>query len=337
MINSDCKEKTIYVCPTCSLNKKNNELPSLLLNSIISNTLICELCSKKYPIIEGVPVFYEEVNQTHDYSQTTRNSEDDRRKFYCDHYSGRSRKADLESSYLAKERIHLREFVENYGITGICLEIGCGTGIFADIVPNYIGLDYSLPSLLADGFQGYTRLATTAENIPLKSLSIELIFSFNTLEHVPKPELAFQEIDRLLVPGGYALLKPAWHCTQYNTKLLPVKSYSELSLQDKIHKFSVPLLKTRYFKLTSRLPKRIARRVLYLLRKSKQPTHLKYRSLTPYLGEDYFIADCDATADVDCHEAILWFESRGYEVISHPTSLSRLLSGHDLLILRKVK
>ncbi len=286
-------------------------------------------------MIEGVPVFREEVDSSQETDFSIENDKNDRRKFYYDHYHGRSRNTDLESSYLAKERLYLREFVEKHDITGTCLEIGCGTGIFADMVPGYIGLDYSLPSLLADGFNGYTRIATSAENIPLPDSSIDLVFSFNTLEHIPKPELAFGEIDRLLAPGGYTLLRPAWHCTKYNTKLLPVKKYSELNFLDKTHKFLIPLLKSRYFKILSKLPRRIARRFFYLFSRSKQPTHLKYRALTPYLGEDYFIADCDATADIDCHEAIFYFESRGYELISHPTILSRLFSGHDLLVVRK--
>ncbi|KST63320.1 methyltransferase domain-containing protein [Mastigocoleus testarum] len=329
--------KDILICPQC--NREKNTFNQLILNS---DKFKCASCSMTYDVMDGVPILAEDYSSSHIIRRTNNtknyNIQDNqlnRENFYYEHYSNRSRTIDLQSSYLLKERNLIETFIKENCINGSCLEVGCGTGIFADVSTQYLGLDYSLSSVFAKGFTDYARIVASAESIPLKSQSVNLVFSFNTLEHIPNPELAFSEIDRVLVPSGYAILKPAWHCTKYNTELLPIKSYCELNFLQRCHKFLIPLLKSKAYKFLIKIPQRLIRKLSYSFFSSKIPTKLRYRKLNPYLGNDVFIADCDATADIDCYEGLLYFESRGYKIISHKTIISRLLAGNDLLILQK--
>jgi SAM-dependent methyltransferase len=274
-----------------------------------------------YPIRKGVPILLPQTG-----SQTARDG------FYAGHYDLRSRLKDLESDYLREERTWVRQFIRQHSIQGLILEIGCGTGIFADCSPDYLGMDYSSTSVHAEGFDGFRRFVGDAQAIPLPPKSVDLVFSFNTLEHVPDPNRAFLEIDRVLKPGGHAVLHPAWNCAAFNTRLVPVLPLGQLPWRDKVIKLLLPILRHRLFKFATRVPGRALR---WLAKSRRKNLPLRFRPLSPYLGSEVFIADCDATASIDIADAVLFFRSRGYELKSHQTTLQILSSGHRPLIVRK--
>jgi SAM-dependent methyltransferase len=249
--------------------------------------------------------------------------------WFAEMYSGRSRTQELTSDYLLGERRFMTQFSRQWDLRGPCLEIGCGTGLFAETVPGYIGLEYSLVSLLARGFEDASRVCGDARRLPVADASMECVFSFNTLEHVAEPDLAFAEIDRVLRGGGLLVLKPAWHCTQYTTELIPVRTYAQLNARQKLTKALLPLLRSRAYKLITRIPWRLMRRIT-----GRTQNPLSWKRLTPYYGAEW-ISDADAAAGLDCHEAILYFSCRGYECLSHRSPASQVLAGHDIVVLRK--
>jgi SAM-dependent methyltransferase len=278
-----------------------------------------------YQVTNGVPILYPIADDP-----------SDRNAFYEAHYTGRSREADLQSDYLARERHALRDFVGSRQLEGPTLEIGCGTGICADLVPQYLGLDFSLEALFAEGFEGYSRIAASAEAIPLKKETIQLVISFNVLEHVPRPDLAFLEMDRVLQPGGYVFLRPAWNTSTIQTKLLTERPYADLPWFDKVHKFLVPLLRSKAYKAADRLPRRMFWLFYHGWRRRISPVALRYRHIDPWFGESaVHVADSDACSQIDVFAAIQFFSSRGYKILSHNTVLTQVFAGHDVLIARK--
>jgi SAM-dependent methyltransferase len=245
-------------------------------------------------------------------------------------YVNRSRNAQLESDYLSVERRTVERFVKDRKIPGPSLEIGCGSGIFADLVPGYIGLEYSFQALCSQGFDGYRRLCGDASRLPFRDASLACILSFNTLEHVPKLDLAFSEMDRVLRPGGWLILKPAWHCTRHTTELIPVLPYSRLNLRQKGVKLMLPILSSKAYKFATKIPWRIWRRSM-----TGSANSLAWKRLRPYQGEEW-IPDADATASIDCHEGILYYVRKGYVCHSHPGVLKQVLAGHDMVMLQKL-
>jgi SAM-dependent methyltransferase len=291
------------------------------LGPIVRNgeNISCASCGKVYPICNGIPLLHAEMPQT---------SPD---KWFENMYAGRSRTKELESDYLRKERQLVSDFVAGNSVTGPCLEVGCGVGLFAECVPQFIGLEYSLQALCVPGFDFFHKVCGDAARLPFLTGSMQLVFSFNTLEHVPQVRLAFSEIDRVCAPGGFIILKPAWHCTRYVTELIPMRPYSALSFRQKLVKALLPVIKSKPYKLLGKLPWRVWRRL-----RSKGPSVLNYRKLVPYQGADW-IPDADAEVSLDSHEGILYFVSRGYQCLSHKGVLRQLLAGHDIVVLKKSK
>lgn len=69
------------------------------------------------------------------------------------------------------------------------------------------------------------------------------------------------------------------------------------------------------------LPARLYRELrFYFLRQSLS---FDDKRLSPNLDE-YIYTDCDAFTSMDSHAAILYYLSRGWRVMSHPTFIRRL-------------
>ena len=281
--------------------------------------LRCVRCQRIYPIVKGVALLNLDL-------QTSGDGE-----WFEEMYKGRSRTEELKSDYLEKERRYFEDFARRSSISGPSLEIGCGVGLFAGLMQGFIGLEYSLQSLLAPGFESFNRVAGDAANLPFKDSSMQLVFSFNALEHITRIDSVFKEIDRVCMPGGYLVLKPAWHATRYHTELIDILPYGKLSLRKKLVKSMVPLMRTGLYKFATHVPWRTWRR----LTAGESPA-LKWGKLVPYHGP-LWEPDTDAEVSLDCHEGILYFTRRGYECLSHKGVIKQILAGHDIVVLQKPK
>jgi SAM-dependent methyltransferase len=93
------------------------------------------------------------------------------------------------------------------------VELGAGTGLFtgplAERVPTVFAVepDALMRERLRAHCPGVTVLDGTAERIPLADASVQGVFS-HAVWHWVDPDLAFDEIARVLVPGG--LLGVSW-------------------------------------------------------------------------------------------------------------------------------
>ena len=96
------------------------------------------------------------------------------------------------------------------------LDIGCADGrhlrdISAKIVSG-IGVDFSVPFIKAavernDAGDKLHFLVGDARALPLKSHSVDCVFSFASLYYVDDIEPVYKEINRVLIPGGVAILE----------------------------------------------------------------------------------------------------------------------------------
>lgn len=66
-------------------------------------------------------------------------------------------------------------------------------------------------------------LAAMAENIPLLSASVDVVYCINALDHFMKPQEALTEMYRILKPGGYF----AFSTDVGGTKKHPIKIYEK--------------------------------------------------------------------------------------------------------------
>ena len=148
----------------------------------------------------------------------------------ADVYSGRANQQ-------ANERYRL-ECVEWLNPCRNILDVGCGTtNLLADLARDLkartFGIDASF-AMLATA-PDHTHVTTgTAEYLPFSEHVVDGIVSINLLEHVTEPRRVFQELARVLKPGGRAVIvTPAaeW------SLLLDIAERLKLKLPEGPHRF----------------------------------------------------------------------------------------------------
>jgi ubiquinone/menaquinone biosynthesis C-methylase UbiE len=212
----------------------------------------------------------------------------------------------------------------------IVVELGCGVGALSDMHPNYIGLDLSLGALRRFG-RKLPRVNASMESLPFKDQSVNFLFSWAALEHVPHPERVLLEIERVLARQGVLLLAPAWNVRSWAAKALPVRKYRELGLTDRLAKASIPIRNSVLWRALAATPRRLQRE---LMLSANRPMSFDYRRLHPRM-DSYVYTDCDAFTSMDAHAALCYFASRKWQVLSHNSLRSRFLVRHEPIVVRK--
>lgn len=231
----------------------------------------------------------------------------------------------------------VQELVQRLGIP-IVLEIGCGLHNLRKLHPGWIGLDISVYALQRLE-KGRRICADWGAGMPLRSGSIPFAVSIFTLEHVPDPERALEELDRVLAPGGMAYLKPAFNVPSWRADGLEYLDPVTLDRRRRWARRSLVVRRQPMWRFATRLFwTRLADelRLGWALRRGNA-LGLRWRPLTPYHG-GFIGPDSDAVCMVDKAAVAVWFRSRGYSIVEGcgaTTAMERLLAKHSALIVRK--
>jgi len=118
------------------------------------------------------------------------------------------------------------EFASTRGLR--VLEIGCGVGTdglqFARAGASYTGIDLTEAAVdlarknfESAGMPGEVR-ASDAENLDFADDSFDIVYSHGVLHHTPEIEAAVREVNRVLKPGGRAIVM-LYHRGSYNYRI----------------------------------------------------------------------------------------------------------------------
>jgi SAM-dependent methyltransferase len=206
------------------------------------------------------------------------------------------------------------------------LDVGSGSGELQDIVDDYTGMDAAGS---AARFYHKRFVAGTATAMPFGDSEFDAAWSIRVLERTPNPEAALSEIRRVVKPGGYLYLLPAWNCVPWAAQGYEARPYSDFGLGGKLIKASVPVRRSITFQMAATVPVRMVRSATARL----GPTRLHYRRLTPN-HDEYWQADGDAVNSLDPVEVAAWFESRGDTCLNCLPGWKRLLQPESALIIR---
>ena len=299
------------ICPKCL---------SLRVETALDKNLSCSRCGSTFPVVDGFPILLEDDTVRADLASGT--ALDAARVAFYQNDEGYLPISDPQPL--------LASALASAAGNGPVLEVGSGRGAFRDIAPDHVALDLSL-SALCRNLAGHAGLCATADMIPLASASCRFVLSVQTLEHIPSADRAFEEIDRVLSPGGVAYLAPAWHCRPWNADGIPVRPYRDLTWKQRLIKVSLPIRDSVVLRAAASIPWRIWRRL-----KQSTPGRLRFTKLQANY-EHFWMSDSDACASIDSHEAILFFERRGYEVLNpQGGAVSRLMFRAGPVIVRKM-
>lgn len=205
-----------------------------------------------------------------------------------------------------------------------CLEIGSGRGGLQDVEDDYTGVDISI-SVKNNYHKDFC--CASATDLPFDDNTFDIVWSMYCLEHVHDPEKALKEILRVTKTGGYILMNPAWHCRKWAADGYQVRPYSDFKLGGKIYKFIIPFLDNVVVRSVAIIPVRLRAILYYIYFKKSKNMPFLYRKIRANY-EVYWQADSDACNDMDPLSLMLWFESRGHEVISHHKWINKLTSTH---------
>ncbi len=148
------------------------------------------------------------------------------------------------------------------------LDVGCGTGAVMQFLAKknfeVYGIDPSGEALKYCTLKGLSVKKSSAEKIDFSEDSFDVVFALDVLEHLENPELAVEEIDRVLKKGGiFIMTVPAhqWLWSYHDEFLHHKKRYNRkdiINLLDKkfeivkiswIHGFILlPAMILRFFK-----------------------------------------------------------------------------------------
>ena len=93
-------------------------------------------------------------------------------------------------------------------LSGRILDNGCGIGVLfdRDFSDRVVGVDISSEMLKWAAKKSDQLVLGNSQELPLKCGSFDLIFSRSLLHHLPIPELAVEEMARVIRPGGEMVL-----------------------------------------------------------------------------------------------------------------------------------
>lgn len=89
-------------------------------------------------------------------------------------------------------------------VTRTCLDIGAGTAPYAQTLRQYMGVERYIALDIAPSES--TSVVADCAQLPFTSASIDLIVSFDVIQHVPSPHAMLTEAHRVLRGGGHIIL-----------------------------------------------------------------------------------------------------------------------------------
>lgn len=208
----------------------------------------------------------------------------------------------------------ISQFVKQFDLAGKkVLEVGAGSGLLQDAVADYTGLDIS-PT--ARRFFHKPFVEASATDMPFADNTFDASWSIWVLEHIPNPERALEEMRRVVKPGGFLFLMPAFDVSRFASQGYRVRPYADFGWSGKLTKVAAHATNTAWFHYLH------YHQVLMLrslgVRLTRGPSQLRFRRLAPNY-EQYWEADGDAITSLSNHELYLWVKTRGDKCMNCPS------------------
>jgi SAM-dependent methyltransferase len=267
----------LLACPRCSAELTLTDAVEQT-GEIESGRLACAQ-GHGFPVLRGIPRFVEDEHYASNFG------------FEWNRFNRTQLDSDVSNE--SEEAFRVKTGLTPSDIKGkLVLDVGCGMGRFSDVVSRWggqvVGIDLSLAVDAA-----YRNIGRRAEvqiaqanvfELPFRPETFDVIFSIGVLHHTPDTRAAFEQLPRLLKPGGKIAI---WVYTRYDS----IPSY----------------MSDIWRKLTTRMPQRL----LYGLSHAAIVTAPLYRM--PRLGllpRKFFPASSHPKAEWRVLDTFDWYSPR---------------------------
>ena len=240
-----------------------------------------------------------------------------------------------EEGQIKYEHIHryalCLPFVANKAVLDLASGEGYGASLLADVATSVTGVDISQETVEHARHQYYRQnlrfLVGSCDKVPLPDASVDVVTSFETIEHHDKHEEMLQEIKRVLKPDGILIISSPNRLTYSDEP-----DYSNPFHIRELYYDELTSLLGRYFKHQRLYGQRLATgSFVYPLKKSRKQEIATYTGGTNHLAQEapslqspiYFIAVCSDEAQVEQYtpESIYIDE---YDDLSKRTDVERV-------------
>lgn len=206
------------------------------------------------------------------------------------------------------------------------LDVGCGNGwssfFIAENAKEVIGLDLHADKYECPKRDNLSFIKGSAIRLPFKQETFDLVCVNECLEHITNPEEALKEFNRVLKPKGiivivgpnlYSLGQSLRALFVYLWQVRPITSIFFRTKQTPKHPFGNTLFEVSYY-----LFRNFFLFIGIFLRKTP-----KFEMRTPDLNPP-FHADNDACYYLNVKDLTLFFQMRGYKIISPKIGIKNL-------------
>jgi SAM-dependent methyltransferase len=150
------------------------------------------------------------------------------------------------------QRPVFQHLLQGCELRGVCLNAGCGEGLFVPFLDSFQGLtrivhmDLKRPVLTQFSPDSrHQAVEGSLENLPFKDGEFDLIFCTEVLEHISDDALAFREIARTLRPDGLALFSTPTPPAPYDPAHA-IEGYTLDDFRERLASVRIELVKHAY-------------------------------------------------------------------------------------------
>ena len=199
---------------------------------IMTGAIRCPSCQASYPILRGIPRFIEGIR-----------SEADLRKVYADSFGHQWTTYNWLRDEDAFEFQQIMDLAPQSLAGKIVFDAGCGGGRFARIVAphcqEFFGLDFSIAvdkafELCRSNPQAHF-IQCDVNRHPFKPGLFDFVYSHGVLHHTPDTKRSFDNLPRLVKPGG------TLYIAVFRRVFAPLRVL-DIALRSVLNKMPIPVL-----------------------------------------------------------------------------------------------
>ena len=182
--------------------------------------------------------------------------------------------------YFARKAIYNNIKIYSKSITGITLDIGCGSKPYASLFANskYIGMDIEVSG--HKHTDSHIDVFYNGTEVPFGDNSFDSIVCFEVLEHVFNPDVFLKEANRVLKTGGKAIFTVPFIWDEHEQPF-DYARYSSFGLKSLFKKNGFTICENRKYICDPRLLTLLANAYIYNVIKKLIPNRISYVFILP--------------------------------------------------------